>query len=102
MIASRKIAVRRTPPRAFEHVMALISTATSDHGRRLHAWDALHAVVAADWASTTGEPVEILTSDGDFEVILEITGLASALQVSNLDILAHTGEGEDRPTKSQH
>jgi hypothetical protein len=99
-IADRHILVLPTPPRAFEHVMALITTATSVLGRKLRAWDALHAVVAAEWANATGSVVEVVTSDADFNVVMEITGLGTVLRVLNLDVLASTGEAADRANRA--
>jgi hypothetical protein len=98
-IADRQIAVLPIPPRAFEHVMALITAATT-LGRKLRAWDALHTVVAAEWATSSGTTVEIVTSDADFSVVLEITGLGHVLTVLNLDVLASTAMGADRAKPS--
>lgn len=95
-IADERIQVLPTPARAFEHVMALITTSTLELGRKLRAWDALHAVVAAEWANAEASPVEIVTSDSDFDVVLGITGLQAVLSIYNLDVNASTGEAADR------
>lgn len=81
--------------------MALVTTATSELGRKLRAWDALHAVVGAEWANQLRSTVEIVTSDADFSVVLDITGLRTMLSIYNLDIEASTGEAADHGSRSQ-
>ncbi len=48
--------------------MSLVTVATGAMNRKLRAWDAMHAVVAAKWAEESGETVTILTTDTDFDV----------------------------------
>lgn len=95
-IGEGRIAVLQTPPRSFEHVMALISSATLNHNRALRAWDALHATIASRWSYSVGAHVELVTSDSDFDLMPKMTGLASRIAVLNLDVAASTGEGADR------
>ena len=95
-IGAGSMIVLPNPPRALEQVMALVTSATRDHDRALRAWDALHASVAAYWAVTKQSTVELVTSDSDFEIVLQLMGLSSRLQVLNLDVAASTGEGADR------
>lgn len=76
--------------------MSLVNVATGTLGRKLRAWDAMHAVVAARWAEESGETVTILTTDKDFDVPLGVMAGFGQLRIENLDILAGTGEGADR------
>lgn len=99
-IGNGSIEVLPTPKRAHEQVMALVTAATRNHGRKLKAWDALHASIAADWSVRNRAPVELVTSDSDFEVVLMMMGLSSRLSVLNLDVAASTGEGADKPTNA--
>lgn len=95
-LASGRIQVLEAPPKAAEHVMSLVTVATGKRKRALRAWDAMHAVVAARWAEDIDHSVEILTSDSDFAVALEVMSGLGRLHVVNLDVLAQTGEGADR------
>ncbi len=95
-VASGVVRVLPTPPKAIEQTMSLVTAATRDHGGALRAWDALHVVVAANWAHAAGGMVELVTSDGDFDPVLEIAGFDKHLKIVNLDVLARTGEGADR------
>lgn len=95
-LASGRIQVLEAPPKAAEHVMSLVTVATGALGRKLRAWDAMHAVVAARWAEESGETVTILTTDSDFDVAINVMAGFGQLRIENLDILANTGEGADR------
>lgn len=95
-LASGKIQVLAAPPRAAEHVMSLVTVATGALKRKLRAWDAMHAVVAARWAEDANDAVTILTTDSDFDVISDVMVGFDQLHVENLDVLAQTGEGADR------
>lgn len=99
-LASGRIHVLEAPPKAAEHVMSLVTVATGALKRKLRAWDAMHAVVAARWAEESGETVTILTSDSDFDVALNVMAGFEQLRIENLDILANTGEGADRSARS--
>lgn len=94
-IAGGKITVLSMPPKATEHVMALITLATREHRRALKAWDAMHVVSAAGWAYAKDSKVEIITSDSDFEGALAVTDFEGHLSVLNLDVEAGTGMGAD-------
>ena len=94
-IASGRIIVLPTPPRATEHVMSLVTLFTLDHHRALEAWDAMHVVIAARWAYELDTQVELITSDTDFAAPTLIAELAKRLLVINLDVAASTGEGAD-------
>ena len=99
-IGDGQITVLPTPPKAAEHVMALVTLATSEHGRALHAMDAMHVVIAARWAYDIGARVEILTSDTDFDAALSVTSFNDRVTFVNLDVLASTGEGYDKRNQS--
>ena len=95
-VADGRINVRPTPAKGIEQAMALVTVATKNHGRALRAWDALHFVVASAWAYEVGKPVEIVTSDRDFAVTLDLVGVTGMLSLLNLDMAGATGEGADR------
>ncbi|MCM0622539.1 hypothetical protein [Nocardioides bruguierae] len=95
-IGDGQIQVLQTPPKAAEHVMSLVTLATREHGRALHAMDAMHVVIAARWAYDIGARVEILTSDTDFDAALSVTSFNDRVTFANLDVLASTGEGYDK------
>jgi predicted nucleic acid-binding protein len=95
-VGDRRIEVLSTPTRAFEQVMALVSSATLNHNRSLRAWDALHATIASRWSFDVGYPIELITSDRDFDLVPTMMGLGARVTVVNLDIAASTGEGADR------
>lgn len=94
-VDSGSILVLPTPPRVFDQVMALITLATKEHGRKLKAWDAMHLFIAARWAFELGAKVKLVTSDGDLDVA-SILGFEAYVDVVNLDVLASTGCGADR------
>jgi hypothetical protein len=99
-IGSGRIEVLQAPPKYAEHVMSLVTIATQEHHRALKAWDAMHAVIAGRWAYELGTDVVILTSDDDFDKALAVTNFGSRVTFDNLDVLASTGEGFDRPDRS--
>ena len=80
--------------------MSLVTLATREHGRALHAMDAMHVVIAARWAYDIGARVEILTSDTDFDAALSVTSFNDRVTFANLDVLASTGEGYDKRNQS--
>lgn len=96
LLADGSLTVLPTPAKAIELAMAMVTVATKDLGRNLRAWDALHCVVATGWAYDQHQPVEIVTSDSDFTVALEMVGLSEMLNLLNLDEAAKTGMGADR------
>ena len=71
-IASERISVPQLGQRAFELGMSYVAAATREHGRRVHAWDAIHLFEACRLARTLDEQVIIATSDSDFQTLLEI------------------------------
>lgn len=95
-IGAGRITVLPTPPKAFEQVMSLITTATLKYGKALKAWDALHVSIAARWSFELGQKVDFVTSDTDFRLLIDFSGFAPHLAIANLDIMAGTGEGADR------
>lgn len=95
-MASGDIEVLPMPPKAIEQAMALVTVATGRYGRKLKAWDALHYVVASQWGLAHSERVDFITSDSDFTATLEMVRGAGLINLINLDVLAHTGEGGDR------
>jgi len=97
-IAGGKLKVLPTPVRAFEHAMAMVAYASRELGRAFHSWDATHVSIAARWAYDEGSSVEIISSDSDFQVALEISDFNGRISVTNLDVLAGTGHGLDKAT----
>jgi hypothetical protein len=95
-IGAQKIEILPPPPKSTEHVMALVTLATQQHGRALKAWDAMHAVVAGRWAYDNSANVVILTSDDDFDKALTVTDFGNRVSFENLDVLAATGCGMDK------
>lgn len=100
-IGAGRISVLPIPPKATEQVIYLLTIATRDHGRALHAMDAMHAVIAGRWALTLNQDVEVLTSDSDFEAAILATNFQNRLKFSNLDQIAGTGEGFDKKNPAQ-
>lgn len=96
-IGSGKIEILTPPPKSTEHVMSLVTLATQNYGRALKAWDAMHAVVAGRWAYDNDTNVVILTSDDDFDKALTVTNFGNRVSFENLDVLAATGCGMDKP-----
>lgn len=87
-IASERLLVRPAPPRAFEHAMSLVTMAARPAAgqRKFRIWDAVHLVTATAWAVELGEPLELWTTDGDFESFLQLfPSFASWISVRNLD-----------------
>lgn len=89
------ILVLPTPPKVFDQVMALVTLATKEHGRKLKAWDAMHLLIAARWAYELGTKVNLVTSDSDLDVV-SVLGFEAHVEVVNLDVLASTGCGADK------
>jgi hypothetical protein len=71
-IAERRISVPPLGQRAFEVGMSYVTTATREHGRRLHGWDAIHMFQACRLARELERAVIIATADGDFETLIEL------------------------------
>jgi hypothetical protein len=95
-IGSGRISVLPTPPKAYEQVMSLVTTATLQHQKALKAWDALHVTIAAKWSFELGHAVDFVTADTDFRLVIDFSGLAPHLSIVNLDVQAGTGVGADR------
>jgi hypothetical protein len=71
-IASERIIVPQLGQRAFEVGMSYVASATRQHGRRVHAWDAIHLSEACRLSRQLGTRVTLATSDSDFASLLEI------------------------------
>jgi predicted nucleic acid-binding protein len=71
-IAGGRIVVPQLGQRAFEVGMSYVAAATRQHGRKVHAWDAIHLFEACRLARTLERRVVIATSDSDFDALLEI------------------------------
>ncbi len=71
-VASTRLAIRPVGPRAYEQAMSLVTMATRGHGRKFRVWDAVHLVAATAWATELGEPVELWTTDDDFDGFLTL------------------------------
>jgi hypothetical protein len=85
-IANARLAVRPVAPRTYEQAMSLVTMATRMHGRKFRVWDAVHLVTATAWATELGEPVELWTTDDDFDGFLDLyPHFKSSVVVRNLD-----------------
>jgi hypothetical protein len=85
-LAAGRLEVLTTPPKAYEQAMTLVRMTTRDYGRKFRVWDAVHLVTALTWAELLGQPVEIWTTDTDFEGFLGLyTHFAASVSVRNLD-----------------
>lgn len=72
--------------KAFEKAMMLVTMATRQHGRKLRVWDATHLINAVGWSMALGEPVDLWTTDGDFEGFMNLYPyFASRISLRNLD-----------------
>jgi hypothetical protein len=78
-LASRRVTVIASPPKAAEHALVLVTVASRDHRAKLKAWDAVHIITAAGWARALGERVTVVTADGDFRRFFDLRGHFSAL-----------------------
>lgn len=67
LVASRRIGLVETPPRAFEHAATLVHLATEEHLIALGTWDAIHLITAARWSLDVGAVVSLFTSDDGFQ-----------------------------------
>ena len=66
-IRSGALTVIPAPPKAPEHALQLLEYATREqHAVGFKLWDAMHLVIATNWAYEVGENVELLTADRDF------------------------------------
>ena len=85
-IASGRLAIRTSPPRAFEQAMTLVTMAARTSGRKLGIWDAVHLVTATAWAVDLAKPIELWTTDDDFEGFVALFPEFSAyVSVRHLD-----------------
>lgn len=85
-VASQRLDVRPVLPKAFEHVMSLVTLATRSYGKNFRVWDALHLVTATAWATDVGEQIELWTTDTDFEGFIALfPHFGRAVVVRNLD-----------------
>ena len=86
LIAARRIDVRSLPPGAMEHALALVTVATRDYNNGLRVWDALHLITAAAWSRELGEPVQLYTSDDDFQAFVDrFPEFAHFVQIVNIN-----------------
>jgi hypothetical protein len=87
-IESGRLIIQQSPVRAFEHAMSLVTMAAlpASGQRKFRIWDAVHLVTATGWAVGMGEPIELWTSDTDFESFLQLFPSFTAwISVRNLD-----------------
>jgi hypothetical protein len=69
-IAGHRLQVLPPSPKAFQEAIRLVVSATTEHGRKFKAWDALHLYEAAQWSRRVGAKVSLYTSDPDFSAFL--------------------------------
>ena len=85
-ISAGKLTVLAQPPRVFEQAMTLVTMATRQHGRKFRVWDAVHLISAVGWSVSINAPVELWTTDGDFESFMTaFPYFATRVTVRNLD-----------------
>ena len=72
LLASGRLKGRTLGARAFEVGMSLVATATREHGRNVHVWDAIHMYEACRWSRELSRMVTIATADSDFAAIGDI------------------------------
>jgi hypothetical protein len=74
------------PAKVFEKAMALVTMATRQYGRKFRVWDAVHLITAVSWSISLTLPLELWTTDGDFEGFTAIYPyFATLVSVRNLD-----------------
>ena len=87
LVADGRLVLRRVPPRAAEHAIALVTLATREHGNGLRTWDAIHLITAGAWAHEIEAQVELWTTDTDFQRFVELfPHFQRFVQVRNLDL----------------
>jgi hypothetical protein len=72
LLASGRVKGRTLGARAFEVGMSLVATATREHGRNVHVWDAIHIYEACRWSRELSRVVTIATADSDFAALSDI------------------------------
>jgi hypothetical protein len=71
-VAARTFQVLKYGPADMEHALMLVTQMTEWHRRDFRAWDAVHLRLAVQWSRETDEPVQLVTSNGDFEAFLDL------------------------------
>jgi hypothetical protein len=66
LIRSGALTVISAPSNAPEQAIQLMVYATRKYGLAFKLWDAMHLVIATNWAYELGHPVELLTADHGF------------------------------------
>ncbi|MHB1894789.1 MAG: hypothetical protein ACYCTZ_15090 [Candidatus Dormibacteria bacterium] len=85
-LAEGRLVIRRTPPKAAEHAMELVTLAARNQGHKFAVWDALHLITASEWAFDLGAPIELWTTDTDYTSFLrDFPAFATRITVVNLD-----------------
>ncbi len=72
LIRTEKLHVLPTPPRIFERAMIQVQLGTREKKRGLKGPDALHLLMACDWArdlKLKSAKIQFVTSDADFEML---------------------------------
>lgn len=72
LVTNTDLLVLPTPPKLFERAITLIDMMTRDHQRKFRAWDAAHLHLVSEWSRDLGEPVTLVTSDADFQGMLDL------------------------------
>lgn len=90
-IADDRISVPQLGQRAFEVGMSYVASATRQHGRRVHAWDAIHLFEVCRLSRQLDTRVILATSDSDFASLLDIYP-EFAVYVELRDLTIRAGE----------
>jgi hypothetical protein len=67
LIAQRRLMIIDVPNRAAEEAIGLLDLIADKGGGAIGVWDVMHLLSATRWAYNQGEPVELFTSDPDYE-----------------------------------
>jgi hypothetical protein len=70
-VAQERLTIRQSQPRDIEHALMLVTDMT-EAGRKFRAWDGVHLRIALQWARQTGDDVDLVTSNGDFQAFVEL------------------------------
>lgn len=85
-IADHRLAILPVAPKAFEEAMKLVTLATRQHGKKFRVWDAVHLITAVHWSGELQEPVELWTTDTDFEGFVDLyRHFRARVAIVNLD-----------------
>lgn len=70
-VEAGSITIRASSSTNIEQALMLVTDMTMA-GRKFKAWDGVHLSIALGWAREIGGTVDLVTSDGDFDRLLEV------------------------------